>query len=201
MQLDAYNDVVNFSAINTFFTSKTDMNNFIDRNKRTRTISQKKRESIIQILSQNFENITEADIEALRKERSKKLSGLYNDEIKIFLPKKWTLEYEIANSKLCKFLAEAIELARLEKLGVTIDGAEIKRVKNKIGSKKMKDNDPTTSYQIFKPLNDGTVSKAITAQYFSQLLEDYVNMDELKNLIESDSYLSYIVEAIKHVTR
>ena len=201
VQLDAYNDVVNFSAINTFFTSKADMNNFIDRNKRTRTISQKKRESIIQILSQNFENITEADIEALRKERSKKLSGLYNDEIKIFLPKKWTLEYEIANSKLCKFLAEAIELARLEKLGVTIDGAEIKRVKNKIGSKKMKDNDPTTSYQIFKPLNDGTVSKAITAQYFSQLLEDYVNMDELKNLIESDSYLSYIVEAIKHVTR
>ena len=201
VQLDAYNDVVDFSAINTFFTSKTDMNNFIDRNKRTRTISQKKRESIIQILSQNFENITEADIEALRKERSKKLSGLYNDEIKIFLPKKWTLEYEIANSKLCKFLAEAIELARLEKLGVTIDGAEIKGVKNKIGSKKMKDNDPTTSYQIFKPLNDGTVSKAITAQYFSQLLEDYVNMDELKNLIESDSYLSYIVEAIKHVTR
>lgn len=199
-QLDAYKDIVDFSEINSFFTSKTDINNYLDRNKHKRTIGQKKREAIIQILSQNFEDITEVDIESLRKERSRKLSALYNDEMKIFLPKKWTLEYEIANSKLCNFLAAAIELARFEKNGVIVDGAKIEEVKEINSPSKYKNDDPAVSYQIFKPLNNGTVSKAITAQYFSQLLEDYADKDKLKDLIEEDSYLSYIVDAIKHVT-
>ena len=63
-------------------------------------------------------------------------------------------------------------------------------------------------YKIFEPLNDGTVSKAITAQYLAGMLagelapvsDGTVNRDEVKYIVENDDKLKYLVEAIKHVT-
>lgn len=65
------------------------------------------------------------------------------------------------------------------------------------------------TYKIFKPLNDGTVSKAITAQYLAGMLagelapvnDGTVNIDEVRSVIESDDKLKYLVDAIKHVTK
>lgn len=200
-ELDEYKGKVEIQNLPLFFANaKTAIDSYINENKCKKTISKKDRNAIVNILSKNLVDITEEDIEKLRKEKHEKISALYEGEIKMFLPKKWTLEYEIANSKLCNFLAEAIELAKFEKNCVTVDRDKIEEVKEKIGTEKYKNDDPVASYQIFKPLNDGTVSKAITAQYFSQLLEDFEDKDELKHLIEEDSYLSYIVDAIKHVT-
>ena len=57
-------------------------------------------------------------------------------------------------------------------------------------------------------MNDGTVSKAITAQYLAGMLagelapvsDGTVNLDEVKFVIENDDKLKYLVEAIKYVT-
>ena len=64
------------------------------------------------------------------------------------------------------------------------------------------------TYKIFKPLNDGTVSKAITAQYLAGMLagelapvnDGTVKRDEVKSIVENDEKLKYLVGAIKYVT-
>lgn len=53
-------------------------------------------------------------------------------------------------------------------------------------------------------MNDGTVSKAITAQYLAGMLagelapvsDGTVNLDEVKFVVENDDKLKYLVEAI-----
>ena len=63
-------------------------------------------------------------------------------------------------------------------------------------------------YKIFEPLNDGTVSKAITAQYLAGMLagelapvrDGTVSRDAVRSIVENDDKLNYLVEAIKHVT-
>lgn len=199
--METYKDKVVIDNLPSFFKTKTAIDDFISDNKLKKTIGKKVREQIVDILTQTHEEITCDDIEKIREEKRSKLTTAYNGEIKLFLPLKWTLEYEIANSTLCNFFAEAVELAQMEQRGVVVGNDVIIDVKNKIGAKGLKNDDPATAYELFKPLNDGTVSKAITAQYFSQLLEEFGDKNKLNNLISSDSYLSYIVKAINHVTQ
>ena len=135
------------------------------------------------------------------------------DTIKIFLPKAWTLEYEIANSGLYKLLATAINVAHYEKKYPE------KEVTNKIimelweginirfpeGHLPTKDE----AYEIFRPLNDGTVSKAITAQYLAGMItgefppvsNGVINKDTIKETFETDDNLKYLVNAIMHVKK
>ena len=64
------------------------------------------------------------------------------------------------------------------------------------------------SYKIFAPLNDGTVSKAITAQYLAgmiagELLPVKGNdalRENVRSIILNDERLNYITKAIEHVT-
>lgn len=199
--MEAFKDRVAIDKLPSFFKTKTAIDDFISDNKLKKTVGGKVKEKIKLILTQTQDYITCNDIEKIRAEKRDKLAAAYNGEIKLFLPLKWTLEYEIANSTLCDFLAEAVELAQMEQRGVVVGKDVIIDVKNKIGAKGLKNANSATAYELFKPLNDGTVSKAITAQYFSQLLEDFDDKNKLNNLISSDSYLSYIVEAINHVTQ
>lgn len=129
----------------------------------------------------------------------KKLCGLYQDEIQIYTPKKWTLEYDIACSKLCNHIATAIKLAEIEGKGVSVNAKEIEEVKKQIESIGYEENNSKDAYTIFKPLNDCKVSKAITAQHLASLLENE-NNDTIKKILLSDPYISYLVDAIKHVT-
>ena len=63
-------------------------------------------------------------------------------------------------------------------------------------------------YKIFEPLNDGTVSKAITAQYLAGMLagelapvrDETVRRDEVMSIFENVDKLKYIVQAFKYVT-
>ena len=54
------------------------------------------------------------------------------------------------------------------------------------------------AYEIFKPINDGTVSKAIVAQYLAAIIES--GDRDYKNLFETDESLAYLTKAINHVT-
>ncbi|HCY73035.1 MAG TPA: hypothetical protein DHU75_02615, partial [Rikenellaceae bacterium] len=54
------------------------------------------------------------------------------------------------------------------------------------------------AYTIFEPLNEGRVSKAITAQYLAEILNREAT--KYKSVLENDEHLHYLIEAIKHVT-
>ena len=72
------------------------------------------------------------------------------------------------------------------------------------------DYTPTSEevYRIFEPLNEGKISKAITAQYFAGMLVGdlppvscgIVSKETVKHIVETDEKLIYLVDAIKHVT-
>ena len=125
----------------------------------------------------------------------------------------WTLEYEIAGSGLYRLLATAIKAAKMEtdQPKAEIDNDALNKLWKEVTEVYPDRRIPTKeeTYKIFKPLNDGTVSKAITAQYLAGMLagelapvsDGTVNLDEVKFVVENDDKLKYLVEAIKHVTK
>ena len=52
---------------------------------------------------------------------------------------------------------------------------------------------------IYKPLLKGNVSKAVTAQYLSRILIN--NKEEIKEILKTDKYMKYIVDAIYHASK
>lgn len=190
-----YNDDVNWANIPNLFLSENDYEKYISENKKVERFKAGRKKEIIAIIEEDYSDITDFDIKYLREIKRNELQKRYNDEIRIFLPKCWTLEYDIARSTLFKKLALAIELAKYEMQDVNITNEILKKEKREIEKQYCSDITDEIAYKIFKPLNDGSVSKAITAQYLSELLTDADKGD-----IESDEYLDYIVKAIKHVT-
>lgn len=158
--------------------------------------------------------LDEGILARIREEKRMRLGNAINtDEIKIFLPQSWTLEYEIAGSNLYRLLATAIKAAQMEKDHPELEISDkiLNQLWNNVTDDFPDGGIPTKeeAYNIFKPLNDGTVSKAITAQYLAGMLagelapvsDETVNRDEVKSVIESDDKLKYLVDAIKHVTK
>ena len=149
----------------------------------------------------------------IREEKRTRLENAINaDKIKIFLPQAWTLEYEIAGSSLYKLLATAIKAAQQEKDHPELEITD--KILNQLWNDvtgEFPDGGILTKevvYKIFEPLNDGTVSKAITAQYLAGMLagelapvsDGTVNRNKVKSIVENDDKLKYLVEAIKYVT-
>ena len=159
------------------------------------------------------EVLNEELLAQIREERRTRLENAINsDEIKIFLPQAWTLEYEIAGSGLYRLLATAIKAAKMEtdQPRTEIDNEILNKLWKEV-TDVYPDRHRLTkeeTYNIFKPLNDGTVSKAITAQYLAGMLagelapvsDGTVNLGEVKFVVENDDKLKYLVEAIKYVT-
>lgn len=189
---------VDFSKLPDIVYSKSVLQDYLNENKSSgHCISRADRENIFHFFDENISSITEADIEKIRNERRTRLvSQFESDEIKVFVPKCWTLEYEVAQSGLFKALAMAIEMAKAEQRGKVVG---LDTVKNEIESRYIGNSDKKIAYELFKPINDGLVSKAIVAQYLARILEN--NKIDYKTIIETDAYLQYIVNAIKHVVR
>lgn len=186
---------VDFTKLPKRICTKSEMTEYVRDNKTSR-LKKDEINAIIKFFEDNISPITKDDIEEMRQERRYELTSQYDgDEIKVFVPKYWTLEYEIARSGLHIELAIAIELAKAEKQGKVVDFEAIKKEKE---SQYAGDANETIAYELFKPINDGTVSKAIVAQYLASILTS--NIDKYKIIVESDDNLAYIVEAIKHVT-
>lgn len=149
----------------------------------------------------------------IREEKRTRLENAINaDKIKIFLPQAWTLEYEIAGSSLYKLLATAIKAAQQEKAHPELEITDkiLNQLWNDVTDEFPDGGIPTkeVGYKIFEPLNDGTVSKAITAQYLAGMLagelapvrDETVSRDAVRSIVENDDKLKYLVEAIKYVT-
>ena len=190
-----HNEDVNWNELPAFFSSESEMEDFLKANKKLKRFQKGKKSTIINILKDGLSPLTEEDIEAMRIDRRQSLEKEYSDEIKIFLPKCWTLEYELARSSVAKKLALAVELANAEKSNKDLTQEEIDSLKTDLYKKYDHILSPAEAYEIFKPLNDNKVSKAITAHHLAELIDS-----NDKKAFEEDEFLKYIVKAIKYVT-
>ena len=157
--------------------------------------------------------LNEKMLAQIREEKTKRLESDINaDRIKIFLPQAWTLEYEIAGSGLYRLLATAIKAAQKEVTDPEQEMTDevLKDLWSEVKTDYPDGHTPTReeAYRIFEPLNEGTVSKAITAQYLAGMLtgdlppvsDGTIDKNDVRHIVETDEKLKYLVEAIKHVT-
>ena len=214
--LEAISNEVNYDEIATAWRSKTAFENDIKKHKTGNfgpvgeTMDRMKG-----LLTEEKETeLNEEVLSQIRAEKTTLLESAINvDRIKIFLPKSWTLEYEIAGSKLYRLLATAIKAAQKEEGNpeLTITDETIMALWNEVKHDYPDGHEPTKeeTYKLFKPLNESSVSKAITAQYLAGMLlgelppvsNGVVTKDELKQIVITDQKFEYLVKAIEHVTQ
>ncbi|PFT49483.1 ATP-dependent nuclease [Priestia megaterium] len=143
-------------------------------------------------------NISQEIIDLLRHSKKESIERKYNDlgsNIEVFVAPHWTLEYELALSSIDKYLAQVIHSVRYKKPNSTANERKLQTLIEKIN---LKENIEDVAYEIYKPLNDKLVSKAIVAQELAQVIQS--NKTELRNIILSDPYLDYLKKSIYHVT-
>lgn len=189
---------VDFSELPECVKTKSEMHEFLACHKKNGVghIKKAERDSVIRFYEESVVEITAEAIEFFRHKKTNELSNLYPEgDIKLFVSRHWTLEYEIARSGLFKELEMAICMAKKDQEGSSIELDEIKKT---VLDRYKDGTNATIAYQIFKPINDRVVSKAIVAQYLAGILES--NKDEYKRVLESDDYLAYLVKAIEYVT-
>lgn len=189
---------VDYSLMPIFWKSKSQFEDYIKANK-TKNQFNRAKPSIMTQLGIFYDNepkkpLDEDILSQLREDKRSNLTSEWNnDNIKIFLPQKWTLEYDLACSALDKYIAAAIKVAKFEKNNPK---AEItSEIVDEYINERISEEG---AYSIFRPLALGNVSKASTAQYLAQILDQETT--EVTGIIKSDKYLKYIVDAICHVT-
>lgn len=115
----------------------------------------------------------------------------------------WTLEYDIALSGLREYLYASICIAKKLKVNEEIDIDIEKEVTSAKENIKIwienGNSDDLIAYKIYEDLLDKNASKAIVAQYFTDML--VTNSNYVKPIIETDTHLCYLVKAIKHACR
>lgn len=152
-------------------------------------------------------------IDKIRTAKDRTIKAKFKDPVQAFTNKNWTLEYDIALSQeLRKYFAQAVEIAKKIKSSESY----FKNIYDEDGNFKIpdiEDDDKSIeelakeicsegtelgiAYNIFQPFaGKNKPSKAVTAQIFSEIL--IKNKDGLKDKIENDEYLKYIVDAVKY---
>lgn len=157
--------------------------------------------------------LNENMLSIIRKEKTECIElETNNEQIKIFLPQDWTLEYDIAESGLFRLLATAIKAADTEanEQEQEVTDEILLDIWNKVKDAYPDGTLPTReiSYKIFAPLNEGTISKAITAQYLAGMIvgdlppvkDNDVIKAEIKRIINTDEKLKYLKDAIEYAT-
>lgn len=146
---------------------------------------------------------TEKNLIEKRKEKKDKYKK--NGDVRYFISKLWTLEYDLAISKdLRSLIYQSILAAKNVK---NDDEYDLINKENRSAVKKeaedfIKENiaisDQELAFEIYKPLLEKKCSKAVAAQYFATILD--AQKDSIKTIIENDDHIEYIIDAINHVT-
>lgn len=213
-ELEKISKEVNYDQMSPFWSSKSAFESEIRKYKTDsfRPVGKNLNNMVALLTEDNMTVLNEEILEQLRKEKKIRLETNVNyDTIKIFLPNSWTLEYEIACSRIYRLLELAIRAAQKEynEPSLTIDEGVLMSLWDEV----IKDypegyvHTKEDAYKIFKPLNEGTISKAITAQYLAGMLagelppisNGIVSLDYIKDAFETDANLMYLTEGIKHV--
>ena len=189
-----------------YFMHKEDVQRFLE----TEQFNEDELDAVMALLKK--EDKSEASqimLESLRENKRTDLENEYSvGRMKIFLPQLWTLEYDIARSKMAKMLLFATQLARMDERGAIKDLREASEKAKQKTLNKWRSRESITeefAYEIFKPLNEKYVSKAITAQYLAGVIDETVNKSQddkksMQGILLDDPYLRYLVNAICHVT-
>jgi len=151
-------------------------------------------------------------VQEIADKRTKKEAKYNGQEIKTFISPNWTLEYDISLSTLRKEFYNAV--LRAEKIqnsniyGLT--PVKITEVNQKVETDFTTwTSERKTEQEIAKEIYEDhmfkkEISKSIVAQCFTSILLKQFESEEseegLKNKIELDGKLKYIVDAIKYVT-
>ena len=206
---------VNYDALSSIFLSKAAFEREVKAHKTedfgpvTETINRMK----AVLTEANKTAISEETLLQIRESKTQRLElAINSDRTKIFLPKAWTLEYEIAGSGLYRLLLTAIKAAQKEEKDPEehISDEALMGLWNEVKDEYPDGHVPTNAeaYNIFEPLNEGTVSKAITAQYLAGMILGELppvkgNSDlkaSVKSIFETDEKLKYLKDAIEFVT-
>ena len=161
---------------------------------------------------QNCKNQKILDDKKVKKKTNKE-ADYNNGNVGIFVSPNWTLEYEIALSKLKNTFYKSIlwaEKISNSKTGVPQD-TKCEEVKNTTNAnlKKWKTEFKTDdrkkekiAYEIYNnTLLSKDISKAITAQVFAEKLRGIVNKyPQKKDCLIAEDSLKYLIDAICHVT-
>ena len=214
-ELKAITEDVNYDSMASVFSSRSAFERNIQANK-TAGFSPIK-ETINRLKAVLTEEkkipLNENMLSIIRKEKTECIElETNNEQIKIFLPQDWTLEYDIAESGLFRLLATAIKAADTEanEQEQEVTDEILLDIWNKVKNAYPDGTLPTReiSYKIFAPLNEGTISKAITAQYLAGMIvgdlppakDNDVIKAEIKRIINTDEKLKYLKDAIEYAT-
>ncbi|SMO77017.1 ATP-dependent nuclease [Fodinibius sediminis] len=151
------------------------------------------------------------------------LKDTFNSEdvVQVFPSPKWTMEFDLAEGQLAPYINRAIHIAQLVKSREGYDAPFNPLSKEDIRRKcedantyleqirEEQDDDLYVAYKIYEKLKKHHASKAVTAQYLSDIFvndpeneetdEDYKT--EIKEIIRDDETFSYLRDAICHVTK
>ena len=214
-ELKAITEDVNYDSMASVFSSRSAFERNIRANKTAGFSPIEETINRLKAVLTEEKKITlnENMLSIIRKEKTECLElETNNDQIKIFLPQDWTLEYDIAESGLFRLLATAIRAADTEANGQEQEVTDeiLLDIWNKVKDAYPDGTLPTReiSYRIFAPLNEGTISKAITAQYLAGMIvgdlppvkDNDVIKAEIKRIINTDEKLKYLKDAIEYAT-
>ena len=214
-ELKAITEEVNYDSMASVFSSRSAFERNIRANKTAgfspieETINRLKA-----VLTEEKKiPLNENMLSIIRKEKTECIElETNNEQIKIFLPQDWTLEYDIAESGLFRLLATAIKAADTEanEQEQEVTDEILLDIWNKVKDAYPDGTLPTReiSYKIFAQLNEGTISKAITAQYLAGMIvgdlppvkDNDVIKAEIKRIINTDEKLKYLKDAIEYAT-
>ncbi|WP_171682649.1 ATP-dependent nuclease [Paenibacillus planticolens] len=135
-----------------------------------------------------------------------------DDNVKAFISHEWTLEFDVACSCLKRELFAAILMAKDyinqdKALTDEKEAKEIKKISDYLTEAEKKINDWNT-YDSFTLASNIVrdvvlkkyISKAVVAQCFSEILKERSFTIQDVQVIRSDTYLKYLVDAIDYVT-
>lgn len=147
------------------------------------------------------------DIDTEREKLAKEFNS-ENGHIRVFHSPLWTLEYDLANSELAKYLNQATYIAQLLKSRINhkkfewisneekekrIDGANKLLIETWAGLNKTQ-----IAFRIYSRLKENKASKTVNAQWLANLLLE--NSPETRELIMNEPAVKYIRDAIYLVT-
>ncbi len=213
-ELEKISKEVNYDQVSSLWSSRSAFESEIRKYKTAdfRPVGETINNMKALLTEENMIVLNEDILALLRTEKKARLETNVNyDRIKIFLPNLWTLEYEIACSRLYRLLELAIRAAQKESNEPTlnIDDDILMSLWDEVKTDYPEGHVPTRedAYKIFKPLNEGTISKAITAQFLAGMIagelppvsNGIVSRADIKNAFETDVNLKYLTDGIKYV--
>jgi len=142
---------------------------------------------------------------------SKKLKKIGSNKIKIYHSPLWTMEYDVACGELQNEIFQAIHIAKLQHSRTKnqdfrgLSSAEISKRKSEVNVKlasfksKYEGNSKRVAFEIYKTLDNNGASKAVTAQYFADILRS--DKSKYASILRNDAQIKYIIDAIEFVTK